>query len=268
VLGILKDKDTAFLVQTLERFLKLLSHSTRFYPSINKKDSLIASQFVTRKTAVELELIKCQKSVFVGLKEDVMAEYDYLKSNYERKNFCVAQDFIHVYKHWSFDSYGNSKVPFYFHQLVASGIMEELKVLAKHKTQCQRAKGTKFLKKHLDLVDWIPTAINTSLQTVFILYGFLVTTCVLSIAAERLNTRHIISCASKVYVQVKSTLRTQVSTFYNNFVMTMIMHPLKNCWKTIYSKATKYYEANSFFGFVSKNTMLLFRRVKRSIEHR
>jgi len=124
----------------------------------------------------------------VLLFEDVKLEQLYFTQNYPRKRFYIPSDkLINSYSKWVFSDFGNSKVPYNFHQLGAAGIIQELKFFERLQIYRSRVSGTKRLKILLNYSDdWAPSSINTSLQTMFVLYGFLSLSCCLSLLTEQM----------------------------------------------------------------------------------
>jgi len=118
--------------------------------------------------AVEEELIKCQKSVYVEQSDQL--EFEYVSQNYRKKRFYYLQDSLASFeKKWSFYNLRKSKLQFYFSLFIQSGIFHELHKLRllgdHHKRRSMTSEKIKRSYK-VQVLD-----LSSSVQTVFILFG-------------------------------------------------------------------------------------------------
>jgi hypothetical protein len=155
-----------------QRLVAFFSPHNRHYP---KDPEFTAEQSKTvlhyLSSAIEKELVVCKKSIFMGETENLIEENLYLKVNYPRKSFYMADDTFETEGSkpviWKFVNGGKSKVPYYFRQLIEAGIRRGISGLIKHQYYLRRRIGTKYI--HESMSEEASVGISGSLQTIFII---------------------------------------------------------------------------------------------------
>jgi len=147
--------------------ISLMRPSNRYYPAEHAyKRSWNSSKYPTG--AVEEELVKCQKSVYVERSDQL--ELKYMSENYKKKRFYYLQErFDSTQKKWSFYNLQKSKLPFYFSMFLQSGIFHELHRMKLLRDHYNRQSMTSEINKRTykpEILD-----LTSSVQTVFILFA-------------------------------------------------------------------------------------------------
>jgi hypothetical protein len=160
-----------------QRLVAFFSPRNRHYPEDpqftveqNKANPHILS------SAIEKELVACGKSIFMGENKDLTDEKSYLKINYPMKLFYVSEDTFETRGSkpvvWLFIKGGMSKVPYYFQQLIESGVRGGIIGLRKHQFYLKRRIGTSYIRNSMPREATL--GISGSIQTVFmIMFGSL-----------------------------------------------------------------------------------------------
>jgi hypothetical protein len=121
-------------------------------------------------SAIEKELIACDKSIFLADSNAVRTQLHYLKENYPEIKFYVSNDTMEQgvkrKKIWTFENPGTSIVPYYLKALLQAGVRDTVLSIQAHKTYLKRRQGTKLIKE----VVVSPTVdMNGPTQTIFII---------------------------------------------------------------------------------------------------
>jgi hypothetical protein len=160
-----------------KRLVAFFSPRNRYYPKDPKFSvAQIRDNPHYLSSAIEKELVACQKSIFMGDKKDLVDEKLYLKINYPRKSFYMSDEAFEIQRSkpiiWKFVNGGKSKVPYYFQRLIESGVRQGILGLRKQEFYLRRRIGTKDIQKSIRIeINW---GIAGSIQTLFfILIGFL-----------------------------------------------------------------------------------------------
>ncbi|OXA40864.1 Glutamate receptor ionotropic, delta-1 [Folsomia candida] len=79
------------------------------------------------RSAVEAELVKCEKTVFISKTDEAWSEFSFLEKNYYWLKFTKGRDVLNPIPYgWIFENTGVSKIPRYFTFLLESGIHDRL----------------------------------------------------------------------------------------------------------------------------------------------
>jgi hypothetical protein len=121
-------------------------------------------------SAIEKELIECEKSVLLSDSNEIRTELHYLKQNYPEIRFYVSNDTMEQGGKrrtiWNFENPGTSIVPYYLQALLQAGVRDAVLSIQAHKTYLQRRQGTKLIKE----MAVSPTVdMNGPTQTIFII---------------------------------------------------------------------------------------------------
>jgi len=167
----------SLLCQTL---LSLMKSTNKYSPDThNYKRPWNHSNYPTG--AVEEELVKCQKSVYA--EQSYQLEFKYMSENYGMKRFHYLPDrFATMQKRWGFYNLQKSKLPFYFSMFLQSGIFHELHKLQLLTYHHKRRSMTSEIIKRTQKPEVLD--MNSSVQTVFILYAVMVLLAKLAFVAE------------------------------------------------------------------------------------
>jgi len=137
-----------------------------------------------REAAIEKELIKCEKSVYLASKEAIDTEISYLRTNYDRLRFYRTKQFLvnQTLTGWMWSYHKNSQIPKLLYGFIESGIIVKLNCLEQYTTMLLRRRGTAVLRPRKLPVQ--PIKLSDSIHTVFILYGALISLSVLGLLLE------------------------------------------------------------------------------------
>jgi hypothetical protein len=160
-----------------KRLVAFFSPRNRHYPEdpeFTVEQSRAIPHYLS--SAIEKEVVACKKSIFVGDTKDLIEENAYLKLNYPTKSFYISDDTFETEGSkpviWKFVNGGKSKVPYYFQQLMESGISQGIAGLRKHQYYLKRRIGTNYIHDSISKVENV--GISGSIQTIFfILIGSL-----------------------------------------------------------------------------------------------
>jgi len=160
--------------------VSLMNLTNKYYPdNHNYKRPWNYSNYLTG--AVEEELVKCQKSVYAEQSDQL--EFKYMSANYRVKRFYYLQDkFVTIQKKWGFYNLRKSKVPFYFNMFLQSGIFHELHKLQLFTYHHKRRSMTSEIIKRTQKPEVLD--MNSSVQTVFILFAAMALLAIAAFAAE------------------------------------------------------------------------------------
>jgi len=158
----------------------LMRHSNKYYPAEHTyKRPWKSSYYPTG--AVEEELIKCEKSVYV--EESDQLEFKYMSENCRNKRFYYLRDkFSITQKKWGFLNLQKSKLPFYFSMFLQSGIFHEMHKLELFSYHQKRRSITSEIIKRTHKREVLD--MTTSVQTVFILFVVMILVANLAFIAE------------------------------------------------------------------------------------
>jgi hypothetical protein len=156
----------------ISRTYRFFSPRNRFYPKDPQiSDSKIAKIQLYSATAIENELVACERSIFLGESKALNHELSYLKINYPRKYFYISNDTLETGWSkpivWMFMNSGSSKVPRYFKMLSEAGIRDVLLGLRKEKYYLKRRSGTQFVQE--GMLRGKSIGMSGSIQTIFII---------------------------------------------------------------------------------------------------
>jgi hypothetical protein len=154
-----------------QRLVAFFSPRNRYYPKDPKFSvAQIRDNPHYLSSAIEKELVACQKSIFMGDTKDLADEKLYLKINYPRKSFYMSDDAFEAQRSkpiiWKFVNGGKSKVPFYFQRLIESGVRQGILGLRKNQLYMARGIGTKYIQNSMPIER--NEGISGSIQTIFI----------------------------------------------------------------------------------------------------
>jgi len=160
----------------LDLLLRLYPLDPNFRPS----DGVV----LEREAAIEKELIKCEKSVYLASKEAIHTEISYLQTNYDRLRFYRIKQFLvnQTLTGWMCSYHKNSQFPKLLNGFIESGIIAKLNYLEQYTTTLLRRKGTAVLRHRKLPVQ--PIKLSDSIHTVFILYGALISLSVFGLLLE------------------------------------------------------------------------------------
>jgi len=155
--------------------------SNKYYPTGHaNKRPWNSSDYPTG--AVEGELIKCQKSVF--MEKSHQLEFKYVSESFPKKRFYYLQQdrLTSTQKKWGFYNLQKSKLPFYFSMFLQSGIFHELHKLKLLGDHLKRRSMTSEIIKRTHKPEVLD--MTSSVQTVFILYAAMILLAKLAFIAE------------------------------------------------------------------------------------
>jgi len=157
-----------------------MAPSNRYYPAEHTyKRPWNSSEYPTG--AVEEELVSCQKSVYMEQSDQL--EFKYISENYKKKRFYYLQGkFPSIQRRWGFYNLQKSKIPFYFSMFLQSGIFHELHKLNLLGDHLKRRKMTSEIIKRTHKREVLD--MNSSVQTVFILFSAMTLLAMLAFVAE------------------------------------------------------------------------------------
>jgi len=137
-----------------------------------------------REAAIEKELIKCEKSVYLASQHAIDTDMSYLQTNYDRIRFYrINQDLIDPsFSTWMCTYHKSSKVPKLLRGLFESGIIAKLNYFETYTKTLLRRRGTAILTLRKLRVE--PIKLSDSIHTVFILYGALIFVSALGLLLE------------------------------------------------------------------------------------
>jgi len=162
------------------KLYKLMAASNKYYPpSHTYKRPWNSNEYA--RGAVEEELVKCQKSVY--LEQSNQLEFEYISENYKKKRFYYLQDQILSRKSvWGFYNLQKSRIPFYFSMFLQSGIYykrHKLKLLKDHHKRRNVTAEIINRTQRPEVLD-----LTSSIQTIFILFAVMSLLAKLAFAAE------------------------------------------------------------------------------------
>jgi hypothetical protein len=178
--------------------------------------------------AVENELVRCKKSVFIGEKEDLRYELLYLKTNYPRAGFYMSSDTLEKIglkpNIWSFSDFGNSKVPYFFKQLIEAGVRQFIVSLRKQTYYLKRRQGTALVQ--LAESKQAPQGLKGSIQTIFFIW---IAFCLVSSAAFVCEsvTPHLFSIKSRI------SNKGSIIKFVTYYILEVLFRNVAKIKKTI-----------------------------------
>jgi len=142
----------------------LMNTSNKYYPAAQTYKRFWNSSDYPRG-AVEEELVKCQRSVYMERSNQL--EFKYMSENYKSKRLYYLQDrFTSTQIKWGFYNLRKSKLPFYFSMFLQSGIYHELHKLKLFRDHQTRRSSEIIDRTHKpDILD-----MTSSVQTIFILF--------------------------------------------------------------------------------------------------
>jgi hypothetical protein len=146
-------------------------------------------------SAIEKELITCDKSIFLADSNEIRTELHYLKRNYPEIKFYVSNDTMEQgvkrKKVWTFENPGTFLVPYYLKALLQAGIRDAVLSIQAHKTYLQRREGTKLIKEAVIS----PTVdMEGPTQTIFIILAAITSLAGLQFVFELLYCNRKIIC--------------------------------------------------------------------------
>jgi len=162
------------------KFLDLLLRLYPLDPNFGPSDGVA----LEREAAIEKELIKCEKSVYLASKEAIDTEISYLQTNYDRVKFYrIKQDLVDPsFSTWMCSYHKSSKIPKLLRGFFESGIIAKLNYFEKYTKTLLRRKGTAILRSRKLRVE--PIKLSDSIHTVFILYAALISVSALGLMLE------------------------------------------------------------------------------------
>jgi hypothetical protein len=158
---------------TAKLTIAFLSGSKRHYPN-DPKFVMPGDQDIPLylDAAIEKEIVDCKQSVFIGNKDDLRYELDYLRTYYPKAGLYLSNDTFEKGdlkpNLWVFDNAGKSAVPYYFKQLIEAGVRQLIIGLRKHSFYLMRRKGSKFVQLSHSTESHLGT--TGSIQTIFIIW--------------------------------------------------------------------------------------------------
>jgi len=196
-------------------------------PNFGPSDGVV----LEREAAIEKELIKCEKSVYLASKETIETEISYLQTNYDRVRFYrINQDFVDPsLNNWVCSYHKSSKMPTLLRGFFESGIIAKLNYFETYTKTLMRRKGTAILRSRKLRVE--PIKLSDSIHTVFILYGALISVSALGLLLELYVSALKRKIVSKILnIQISMFMReiSYTTLIDNNFVMSSLMKPSPN----------------------------------------
>jgi len=147
-------------------FINLMNTSNKYYPAAQTYKRFWTSSDYPRG-AIEEELIKCQRSVYMERSNQL--EFKYMSENYKRKRFYYLQDrFASTQISWGFYNLRKSKLPFYFDMVLQSGIYHQLHKLKLFRDHQKRRSVTSEIIDRTHKPEVLD--MTSSVQTIFILF--------------------------------------------------------------------------------------------------
>jgi hypothetical protein len=188
---------------TVKLMIGFFSGRNRHYP----KDPKFAMQEDNNDSiplyldaAIEKEIVDCGQSVFMGNKDDLKYELAYLRTYHPQIGFYVSKDSFEKMglkpNIWAFENAGNSRVPYYFKQLIEAGIRQFIISLRKHTYYLVRRKGSRFVQ--LSRSNETHSGTTGSIQTIFFIW---MTFCIVSTAV------FLFEFCPKVWSSISSKIR-------------------------------------------------------------
>jgi len=161
-------------------FNYLMSPSNKYYPAEHTYKRQWNSSDYPRG-AVEEELINCKKLVYMERSDQL--EFKYMSENYKKKRFYYLPEKLPtVVNRWGFYNLQKSKIPFYFSMFLQSGIFHELHKLKLLRDHLKRRPMTSEIIKRTHNPEVLN--MNSSIQTVFILFSAMILLAKLALVAE------------------------------------------------------------------------------------
>jgi len=163
-------------------------------------------------TFIESELVQCQKPSLVMSQMDVLPEINYLKKHYYWIKFTLGRDIIfnHIWFAWKVTGEDIPPVITLFLRLQESGVLNILQYYNRvGAAESNRIRGTKAIRKFSKpSTRKYSMALNTSVQTFFIIYLILFSSCLIAIALEiaytEYKTRAIIFSTRQIIMRALS----------------------------------------------------------------
>jgi len=170
----------SFRYPICRQLINMMNPSNKYYPSAHTYKRQWNSSDYPRG-AVEEELIKCQKSVY--LEQSNQLEFKYMSESYKKKRFYYLQDqFTSKKSVWGFYNLQKSRIPFYFSMFLQSGIYHELHKLKLLKDHQKRRYVTEEIINRTQKPQVLD--MTSSIQTIFILFAAMSLLAKLAFAAE------------------------------------------------------------------------------------
>jgi len=174
----------------INRVTNFLSPTSVRHPEFtNEELHEMVSNFELGSSAIEAELIQCKNSAFVGFEREIKFEKKYLTANYFRRQFYSPPNkLFNERRYWVFMCFLKSKIPFYFKQLINSGIVDMVQDIFEFKFQLKRPHATRQLIKMFKAYEHVvPLTIDGPVQTVFILFCGMVIVDICAFIIEKYN---------------------------------------------------------------------------------
>jgi len=149
-----------------QKLINVMNPSNKFYPPAHAhKRPWNSSEYL--RGAVEEEIVKCQKSVY--LEQSNQLEFNYMSERYKRKRFYYLKDQLISRKLvWGFYNLQKSRIPFYFGMFLQSGIYHEMHKLHLLKDHHKRRYVTAEIIKRTQKPEVLD--MTYSIQTILILF--------------------------------------------------------------------------------------------------
>jgi uncharacterized membrane protein len=148
----------------------------RFYPRNLPAAAALQYKDVFTESLIENEIVQCRKSAFIGDESSVSAEFDYLRTNYDRVPFQTGSvDHLGRLAGWAFEHPGNSPMPGILARFVETGILEHFSRNARYNKYLKRKQGTQEILRDVVESRVKPLDLEGSIQTIFILWAALLT---------------------------------------------------------------------------------------------
>jgi len=158
--------------------------------------------WLSEDSAIEKELLRGEKTVYIDTTRKINLEFDYLSKQYQQhSNFFKTKE--PIYEHnvgYVFDYPAGSNVPEYFSRLIHSGIYYHLE---KHFAYQEYRERLNFTRKSMivqgDRVE--PIKLYSNIQTVFYLYFIGIGCCILYFAAQAEQVKSLFLRSLKIVQQ-------------------------------------------------------------------
>lgn len=139
---------------------------------------------------IELEVVYCEKTVFIASSDTFEAEYIFLSQNYPWHKFYKGKEMLRESSYGvAFRSAGNSKVPLYYKFLLETGIVGRIQQeLISRLSLRRKHSSAEYLTRFRDIEEGDPVGLAGAVLTFFIVWGVAVS---LSLPVFAFDVRHI-----------------------------------------------------------------------------